>query len=1107
MSSGSLKEVLRSLSATLSGPHPPSALPDDVLDILQLYLDRHHKIDSHESQRLHQELFDLFNKQVAGHESKHAPFLAALRLLSPMFRGVDRLLAWWDVLIRPTIESLGQQKGIVADARGILLNMLIFDEDDDPDGERSKVSAMFTDKLLDVYLQKTKIPTTDGEAAALNDQKSRFIASHLESVLVAFGRRRPKDLMMAINSLIVHKEYRGQAMALLSTFVRHQPPHLYEVLQTPLMDNLLKCLLIDTSTTVMSIALTTIVMFLPHIPSSLAPFLPRLFAVYSRILCWEKYSSGRFDDDGTEGDDDNASGKSESLSNDADSATDLSWDKLQYSFDSADSFTPDLSHFFTFLYGLYPLNLMSFLQKPARYLREASHPIGASLDLDKKMIRQRTEQFRRVHLLHPNLYTTTAETELTDSTRFVDSDPADVVANCMALCATINHSLGDPGPPPSGKLPVIPESQMPTEEIPAQMLLADGNGAAQNGDSSPTDSRPGNSWRNTQSTAVASHMSYNGVEPLRLLRQASYHSLGQPSSRSNGNQSRYNSPNLRPQDRVQDSPTLPAALVHSSSDVKLKDMLQTQESLRGSYHPSQTNDSVHSLGGHEKPSPQLDAYIQSLSHGHHPRSPSARPISSMEATPNLAYLQREVLLLRNDLNFERYLKQQHLSHIGQLQRKYIKEATVEAETQKLINTNKALKVKQEEAKRNLATLRRETTARHNTQKKWESELNNKVRALREEQKQWKAEEDQVRGELHGALQECDHLRRLVIETEARELLSRQRLQSAQNKLEDLETLRLEIERLHERLQQYEGREHDFNLGKQGEEILHKQLEMTRMKLKSRETEREQMKRAYDQRIVELESRLQSVGNANPTNTPQAFQAMLDSALAASHARFAKLQKVYNHLLNRYAELEMKYLDLQASQESRETFGDRNGNGHARLMSHGIDSMDFYGNGEPGSEYSRQHESSDPSSPRDDSGGFLGMSSSNTSRSPTYGRQPKQLESLQPHRSGSISASSAFDRITPFDSSLMPFRPQHSTSGEAQSRDESVHSSEHSGQSANTRAKIKANSEVRVYGRGGVQNIGKKEKEKKEKKEKERKEEKEKKSLRAGSALKGIRGLV
>lgn len=55
-------------------------------------------------------------------------------------------------------------------------------------------------------------------------------------------------------------------------------------------------------------------------------------------------------------------------------------------------------------------------------------------------------------------------------------------------------------------------------------------------------------------------------------------------------------------------------------------------------------------------------------------------------------------------------------------------------------------------------------------------------------------------------------------------------------------------------------------------------------------------------------------------------------------------------------------------------------------------------------------------------------------------------------------------------------------------------------------KIKVNSEVRVRGRGGVQNIGKKEKEKAAKKEEKKKKDK-KSRFPTGSGLAGIRGFV
>lgn len=58
--------------------------------------------------------------------------------------------------------------------------------------------------------------------------------------------------------------------------------------------------------------------------------------------------------------------------------------------------------------------------------------------------------------------------------------------------------------------------------------------------------------------------------------------------------------------------------------------------------------------------------------------------SSSEQKLLIAALKREVLLLRNELNFEMFLKQQHLQHIGRLHREHVMDISVEAERQQMV---------------------------------------------------------------------------------------------------------------------------------------------------------------------------------------------------------------------------------------------------------------------------------------------------------------------------------------------------------------------------------------------------------------------------------------
>ena len=258
----------------------------------------------------------------------------------------------------------------------------------------------------------------------------------------------------------MQKQYRIQALNLLSAFVRLQPPHLHLVLETPLIHHLEKCLLIDTSSTVIELALVVLIMFLPHICGALTSdhHLPKLFLVYTRVLCWDKLGSA--EESGLAKDSAGAAGDESGDDEAEDNESEQAWEQVQQSMDYPDSSPPALMHYYTFLYGLFPLNYMSFIRKPRRYLKSLNFPGARDFDLDQDLIHSRTEPYRRVHLLHPNMFITTVEDELSEN-RWLKSDPADVVTECMDLCVAVSAALHDPGPPPNTKLPPLPAIPTP----------------------------------------------------------------------------------------------------------------------------------------------------------------------------------------------------------------------------------------------------------------------------------------------------------------------------------------------------------------------------------------------------------------------------------------------------------------------------------------------------------------------------------------------------------------------------------------------------------------------------------------------------------------------
>lgn len=80
-------------------------------------------------------------------------------------------------------------------------------------------------------------------------------------------------------------------------------------------------------------------------------------------------------------------------------------------------------------------------------------------------------------------------------------------------------------------------------------------------------------------------------------------------------------------------------------------------------------------------------------HGNTSETSLASSNISPETRLLIAALKREVLLLRNELNFELFVKQQHLQHMGRLHREHMVDSSVEAERQRTVSHDKSHMIK------------------------------------------------------------------------------------------------------------------------------------------------------------------------------------------------------------------------------------------------------------------------------------------------------------------------------------------------------------------------------------------------------------------------------
>ncbi|KAK8249894.1 Hamartin protein-domain-containing protein [Phyllosticta capitalensis] len=878
MASGAVKDAAKAIEAAFAGPEVIYPLPDSIQRTVEKLLDHVHDLEDAESQRLHEELLATYKNHVHDEPAKRASFLHALRLLRPAIKGGSKLTEWWDVLIGSVVDGVGFKRLEIEDASEFVLGVLAFDADDDESTWQAAAAASYLQRLLNRYLHHTRLPTGGEDVITSQDE---YMASQIEAILVAYGCRRPKELLLALNDLFIQAKYRAQALSLLSAFVRRQPPRLYLVLETPLIDSLKKCLMIDKSGTVVELALTVLIMFLPHITSALFACLPKLFLIYTRVLCWDQVIAPAPDDPRIEGEavDGDASDEDEYES------FDPTWDKLDVTYgnpnDNPETAAPGALYFFTFLYGLFPLNFMNYIRAPRKWLKSINYLEADDLILDKDALRKRTEGFRQVHLLHPHFFTSTPEEELSE-TRFLKSEPADVVIDCMGLCMAVSSSLEDPGPPPTAKLPEVPRAMVPTDSIPG--LSMDDDATLANSASSP--SRSNGTWRNTQSTTFTndSHGTrhYSHL-PEKTSCPDSVQGAGKPV----------------------DSPTLPA-----------------EEESRTAGEPVQRTENARDHPEDAPASPRLESFAETLV-----SNPTSISPAHDRLAQNIATLQREVMLLRNDLNFERYLKSQHLSHIGHLQQKHIKEATFEAETQNLINTNRILKAKLQKANEINAQLKKEATTTRNQHKKWEGEVKTRITSFQKDSTTLNSSEASLRESLEAAKKDIATMRKIVAETEAKELNARFHLKQKEAEIEEVDILRKEIDDLQRRLREFELKELNFEQVQEESELLRGKLKLATERLRSREYEREALARTYERKFAELETLSQSFSKPMSNDAlPADVQHMIDSALAGNNAKFTQLRKTHSRLLHRFTELEIHSQALEA--ELAYLRGRQNGNGHS-----------------------------------------------------------------------------------------------------------------------------------------------------------------------------------
>ncbi|KAG8886937.1 hypothetical protein FRB98_000765 [Tulasnella sp. 332] len=707
-----------------------------------------------------------------------AGFISTMHALLPVLPAASIITTWFDILLRVSLRTPQLPRHAARRARELVLHGL--------DDEAHPKTASFRRMIIDLYLSGASRDSSGDEALedvaldSAEQQKQRCWKQNLEETLLADAVRYPQALFTQIDDAFQFPHSRLQLVVLLSQLIRLPNLPMLDFATSPLYSSLLQSLQLDFSTTVLTVGISVLITMLPNMaffsPVILNNSLPRLLSILCRVICWKERPTPNALSSHTEqphfggvrdfslsssvGKQIGGQWKRHNL------APSVKWTRLESTFDLSAAPPPDVRLYFEFLYGLWPTTVLSFLRRPLEYLKKVNLKSPYVEDwedvIDVDEVRSRVKPILRTHVIHPSIILRDSADELCDLSRWSADgmNVSGIVSECITLDVR-NAAAAYPSSKNSrsGRHP-------PAQAHPSALGIT--NVGNSSGHMSPSDTIltaariavPSLSPSITSPTAEQSPPIQELVANQMILKSTSIGLDSVSTSLLDAViESTMGSPVLGPQqDDLNVTPHPHPSRIHDFFDNNSSAGIGGGSSSRSPSHPS-TPLSSHMMAREPSSPPGLFSspmpMMTPTSSRASPR-PRFRALALMgneavnettaqQALEVISSLQREVLLLRNELNFELWLKKQHLSHMGKLHRDRILARREEAERQNLHNTLKqnkaALQISQEELKA-LKTEQAAAKVKHN---EWVQILQNKLTGYREEKRSWLAEAVELRG--------------------------------------------------------------------------------------------------------------------------------------------------------------------------------------------------------------------------------------------------------------------------------------------------------------------------------------------------------------------------
>ncbi|KAI0670310.1 hypothetical protein C8Q78DRAFT_1191212 [Trametes maxima] len=808
-------------------------------------------------------------------------FLAFLYHLRPVLPSSSIISTWFDLVLRPTLREPRLPLPAVNYAKELIISALdpgsnFSAEEDSVEMEKQKERVGdFRRRLMDLYLLDAYNESSGDDVlewAELDEEQREKKAcwkANLEDVLVRVALERPQDFLTELYHCFISPTSRLQLLILLNAYTS-QPSfaeHAGVLASHPLMISLIYSLIFDNSSTVCTIALSVLIKLLPIFAvkacEPLKRLLPHLMVVLARILCWkERRSSSPIipvlpnpedtdeeDSLATEDDDDVVLEGPTPLT----IRDDIDWERLKLTFDGPASKAPSPDRYFTFLYYLFPCNTIRFLRYPVRYLTDnqvdSLYDVGWEEALDEYKIRSKSEPLLRRHVLHPLLICREASEELEQPDFWAQYDIPDIVGGAIML-EVRNAALGVwQHQPAEARTSPSPERE-PTVETTASHA---GTAA----------SPPLSSSLETVHPEVDADLAGPVLPKISLA------------------------------DMVATS-----VMLKSGLDVEIVDPTPAWSATLLPLKARARLSSRGERGGSQPPVEQTESPATPSQFEHEGYQEGSLPRHVAQA---ISSLQREVLLLKNELNLELWTTRENVKHIGRLYKERVRSRTEEMEQQGLHNRLKDQKHTVIRLRQDIKEAKKQAIAARTRYTDWNQKLQDRIAVLRAEKTTWMSEAAAMRAAEKEARDTFAAQGKLLAEANTLVLQLKTKIKENAHKVERLYDYETQIDQLMKLQRLWESDVHKINESK--EYLAAFTSKYRKMELRLEASEHTQLKMdeaaaAHRRKILELENKVKQ----SQKEVEVARKAARSPQPGSGAAEYRKLQHANKKLREENAEL-------------------------------------------------------------------------------------------------------------------------------------------------------------------------------------------------------------